>query len=383
MPPEADMAHEIKQLQILFLEDVPHDVKMVGRVLNESGLDINLLPVTTRDEFLEQLEHHAPDIILSDHGFPNFDGFSALSLARQKCPEVPFIFVTGGLGEEAKAEAFARGATDFVTKDRLCALVPALRRALELARERQRMQRQIAHLKSELDAANKELEGLSYSISHDLRAPLRHVNGFVALLRQSAADKLDDDSREYLQIIFESARDMARLIDALLSFSRTGRALLRRTPVPLGALVKSVLNDLRYDIEGRQVDWAIGALPTAEVDYALLRQVFFNLLSNALKYTRGRDPTRIEIGFSDTPQDWVVFIRDNGIGFDMRFADKLFGVFQRLHGAPEFEGIGVGLANVRRIIQRHGGKTWAEAESGCGATFYFSLPKSVEVAGRE
>jgi len=369
------MTHVTEQLRILFLEDVANDIEMVRRVLREGGLEVNLQPIATREEFVEQLEHQSPDVILSDHGFPNFDGFSALSLAKEKCPEVPFIFVTGGLGEEATTEALKSGATDFVLKDKLSTLVPAMHRALESARERQRMQQQIARLKSQLEAANKELEAFSYSISHDLRAPLRHLNGFMDLLRQSAADKLDDDSREYLHIISDSARQLSRLIDAVLSFSRIGRAALRKTPVPLAALVKSVLSDLRYDMEGRQVEWTIGALPTAEVDYALLRQVFFNLLSNALKYTRGRDPARIEIGFSDLPLEVVVFVRDNGVGFDMQFADKLFGVFQRLHAAPEFEGVGIGLANVRRIIYRHGGKTWAEAKPDCGATFYFSLPK--------
>ena len=372
------MANMTKQLRILFLEDVPNDVEMVRRALRESGWAVNMRAVATREEFVDQIEHHSPDIILSDHGFPNFDGFSALSLAKEKCPEVPFIFVTGGLGEEATRKALQSGATDFVLKDKLSALVPAMSRALDVAQERQRMQQQIARLKSELEAANKELEAFGYSISHDLRAPLRHVNGFLDLLRQSAADQLDADSREYLHIISDSAKQMSRLIEAVLSFSRIGRAPLRKTPVPLTALVKSVLNDLRYDIEGRQVEWSIALLPTVEVDYALLRQVFFNLLSNALKYTRGRDPARIEIGFSDASDDVVVFIRDNGIGFDMQFADKLFGVFQRLHSEPEFEGVGIGLANARRIIHRHRGRIWAEAKPGCGATFYFSLPKSPE-----
>ena len=241
------------------------------------------------------------------------------------------------------------------------------------------MQQQIARLKSELEAKNKELEAFSYSISHDLRAPLRHVDGFLDLLRQSATDKLDDASREYLHIISDSAKQMSRLIEALLSFSRIGRAAVRKTPVPLSALVKSVLSDLRYDIEGRPIEWITAVLPTVEMDYALSRQLFFNLLSNALKYTRRCHPARIEIGCSDTPEEVVVFIRDNGIGFDMRLADKLFGVFQRLHSEPEFEGVGIGLANARRIIQRHRGKIWAEAKPGGGATFYFSLPKSPEV----
>jgi light-regulated signal transduction histidine kinase (bacteriophytochrome) len=368
------MAQVNEQLRILFLEDVPNDIEMVRRALNESGLAVNFQPVTTREEFIAQLEQQSPDVILSDHGFPNFDGFSALSLAREKCPDVPFIFVTGAAEEEATTAALKSGATDFVLKEKLSALVPAMRRALVTAQERRRMQEQIARLKVELEAAKKELESFSYSISHDLRAPLRHVDGFVDLLQQSAGDKLDETNREYLRIISESAKHMARLLDALLSFSRVGRAPVRKTRLPLEPLVKSVLNDLRYDMEGRIIEWIIGPLPAVEGDLALLRQVLFNLLSNALKYTRHCDPARIQIGSRESPHEVVVFIRDNGIGFDMQFADKLFGVFQRLHGSPEFEGVGIGLANVRRIVQRHGGKTWAEANPGQGATFYFSLP---------
>lgn len=229
---------------------------------------------------------------------------------------------------------------------------------------------------ADLEAAVHELEAFSYSISHDLRAPLRHIDGFADLLRHSTGGKLDTASTEYLDIIVDSARQMSKLIDALLTFSRMSRVPLARSRVNLKRLAEAVIHDLRYEAEGRQVAWQVGQLPEVSGDSTLLRQVLVNLLSNALKYTRPRQAARIEITSKETAAEYIIQVRDNGIGFDMQFADKLFGVFQRLHSSNHFEGIGIGLANVRRIIQRHGGRTWAEAKPDQGATFYFTLPKN-------
>jgi light-regulated signal transduction histidine kinase (bacteriophytochrome) len=229
---------------------------------------------------------------------------------------------------------------------------------------------------AELEDANKELEAFSYSVSHDLRAPLRHIEGFVEILVSNKAGSLDDDSGQYLRTIAASAKQMGRLIDDLLTFSRTARAELRKTEISVADLVKTVIRDLGPDVENRQVQWIVKDLPKVEADPALLRQVMVNLISNALKYTRTRKQAKIEIGASASATEHVIFVRDDGVGFDMRYAHKLFGVFQRLHRTADFEGTGIGLANVRRIIHRHGGHTWAEGELDKGATFYFSLPKT-------
>lgn len=245
----------------------------------------------------------------------------------------------------------------------------------EIRRLNAELEQRVALRTAQLEAANNELEAFAYSVSHDLRAPLRHISGFVELLAGSAGGRLDERGARYLKTIADSARQMGRLIDDLLDFARMGRARMNTARVDLEELVGAARAELEPDTRGRNIVWKNGGLPEVEGDPAMLKQVFLNLLSNAVKYTRQRDPAVIELGTENAnTEEIIVFIRDNGAGFDMRYAHKLFGVFQRLHRADEFEGTGIGLANVRRIIARHGGRTWATGEPGKGATFYFSLP---------
>jgi PAS domain S-box-containing protein len=227
-----------------------------------------------------------------------------------------------------------------------------------------------------LEETNKELEAFSYSVSHDLRAPLRHIDGFVKMFTNSSGDKLDARGRRYLDIIADSAQKMGVLIDDLLVFSRMSRAELRHSKVSTDSLVHEAVDGLQTETNGRQIHWNIGTLPEVEADPAMLQQVWVNLISNAVKYTRPRNPAEIEIGSEESGNgEYTFFVHDNGVGFDMQYGHKLFGVFQRLHRADEFEGTGIGLANVSRIIHKHGGRVWAEAKPNAGATFYFSLPK--------
>jgi PAS domain S-box-containing protein len=229
---------------------------------------------------------------------------------------------------------------------------------------------------SELNALTQELEAFSYSVSHDLRAPLRHVTGFAAILDKSAGPALDDQGRRYLRTISEAATRMGRLIDDLLMFSRMGRAEMVLGRVDLAALVESVRREAAAEGNGRAIAWQVHPLPVVRADESTLRLVLVNLVSNAVKYTATRPAAEIEIGCTSTPDETVVFVRDNGVGFDMRYAHKLFGVFQRLHSTDDFEGTGIGLANVRRIVHRHGGRVWAEGAVDAGATFFFSLPNA-------
>ena len=228
---------------------------------------------------------------------------------------------------------------------------------------------------AQLEAANKELQGFTYSVSHDLRAPLRHIDGFLELLKKTAGNTLDKQSRHHMDTISSAAHKMGRLIDDLLLFARMGRHAVTLERVELGQLVHDVLNELEPDTAGRAIDWRIGDLPVVSGDEAMLRTILMDLISNALKFTRPRQAAQIEVGAQPGQgAEVVIFVRDNGVGFDMAYADKLFGMFQRLHREDEFEGTGIGLANVRRIIARHGGRTWAEGKKDEGATFFFSLP---------
>jgi PAS domain S-box-containing protein len=241
-----------------------------------------------------------------------------------------------------------------------------------------RLNQELKERAADLESANKELESFAYSVSHDLRAPLRHVVGFSELLQARASSSLDEKSRHYVQTICSSARRMGDLVDDLLAFSRIGRAEARYGPVDLAQLAREVVAELRQDTKGREIVWRIGALPVCHGDRSMLRLVIVNLLSNAVKFTRMRQPAQIEIGCTERPQDVEIFVRDNGAGFDMRYVGKLFGVFQRLHPIEQFEGTGIGLATIQRIISRHGGTVRAEGAPDRGATFYFSLPRTTD-----
>jgi light-regulated signal transduction histidine kinase (bacteriophytochrome) len=229
---------------------------------------------------------------------------------------------------------------------------------------------------AQLEAANKELEAFTYSVSHDLRAPLRHISGFSKLLIEEYGSALPGDAQHHLERIQEGTRRMGQLVDDLLNLGRIGRHEVQLQVTGLNSIVKEVVDDLKEECKGRKVEWQIGTLPFAECDPGLMRQVLQNLLSNAVKFSRLRSKAVIEIGQKDEDGTLAVYVRDNGVGFNMKYSGKLFGVFQRLHRQEDFEGTGVGLATVQRIVQKHGGRIWAEAELDKGATFYFTLGSS-------
>lgn len=228
---------------------------------------------------------------------------------------------------------------------------------------------------AQLEASNQELESFSYSVSHDLRAPLRHISGFVGLLGMEPSVSQDEKTMGFLNRISSAASQMGTLVDDLLSFSRMGRSAMSLMNVNLNKVILEAHEEVLKPVTNRAIEWRIGELPEVKADYAMLRQVLVNLLSNAVKYTGPRSPAVIEIGVIPHETEHVIFIRDNGVGFDMKYSHKLFGVFQRMHLAEQFEGTGIGLANVQRIIHRHHGRVWAEAAVNQGATFYFALPK--------
>jgi two-component system sensor histidine kinase/response regulator len=326
-------------------------------------------------------------VILLDVNMPVMDGFETATLARgrERSQGTPIIFLTADEGEAGLIRGYTLGAVDFIR-------VPVVREVLrakvavfvELFRARRQLERQAAEMLSlnrrlangvdELTAVNQELEAFSYSVSHDLRAPVRHISGFVDLLRERAGPALDEKSGRYLDTISQAAARMGQLIDDLLEFSRMARAEMLQRRVELTPLVAEVARQLAEQEPGRQVEWVIAPLPAVTGDAALLRLVLENLMGNALKYTRPRPEARIEVGGRPAGGQLELWVRDNGVGFDMQYADRLFGVFQRLHRAEEFEGTGIGLATVQRIVRRHGGRVWTQAEVDAGATFFFTLP---------
>ena len=243
--------------------------------------------------------------------------------------------------------------------------------------QRRALNEELEKRSGELEAINKELEAFAYSVSHDLRAPIRHIAGFTELLQKNAASVLDERSQRHATMILESAKRMGNLIDDLLAFSRIGRAEAHKTMVSLQQLVQEAQSEVAQETDGRNINWKVGKLPACYGDRSMLRLALINLIANAVKFTRTRPQAEIEIASTNhNPDQIVVSIKDNGVGFDMKYVNKLFGVFQRLHAPEAFEGTGIGLATVQRIVHRHGGRVWAEGLVDGGATFYFSLSKS-------
>ncbi|HEY7511502.1 MAG TPA: ATP-binding protein [Vicinamibacteria bacterium] len=366
---------EREPVDVLLVDDREDKLLAAEAVL--APLGERLVRATSGEQALRHLLQAEVAVALLDVHMPGMDGFELARLlrGRERSGHTPIIFVTADEDEATLARAYALGAVDVVRAP----VVPEVLRAkvavfVELFRTRRQLEKEAARVR----ALNEELEAFTYSVSHDLRAPVRHVSGFVDLLRRRADAAYDDTTRRHLDTIARSAAHMGQLIDDLLGFARMGRTELMRTRVSLGRLVRELVAELRATGD---VEWQVQDLPEVAADPSLLRVVLANLLGNALKYTRTRERPRIEVGARPADgAEVVVFVRDNGVGFDMQYADKLFGVFQRLHPAEDFEGTGIGLATVRRIVHRHGGRTWAEGEVDRGATFYFSLPEAKEGA---
>jgi signal transduction histidine kinase len=406
--------------KILVAEDSPTQAERLRYLLEQHGYEVRVAP--NGRKALELARESPPTMIISDVVMPEMDGYTLCREVKNdvtlgdvavilvttlsdaydvirglECRadnfiikpfdagyllgRVQYVLVNREMRRTQEAgmgvEIFFNGNRHFITADRLQILNlllstydAAVQRNRELVRSREELQ----SVNAKLAASNKELESFSYAVSHDLRAPLRHIDGYVHMLAEDDETSFSAEAKRYLGVISEAARQMERLIEDLLLFSRNARTEMHEAPVDLTRLLHEVVQGLEMQTRERHIVWKIPPLPEVIGDRSMLRQVFANLIGNAVKYTAPRNPAHIELGH-DRGEDGriVVYVRDDGVGFDMKYADKLFGVFQRLHSAAEFEGTGIGLANVHRIVARHGGRIWAEAAPDQGATFYFTL----------
>lgn len=393
-------------MNVLGKSDTPHGVgdaaskkRLVLLIEDERTQRVILRTALERDGFeveeaedglkgLQAFDRVQPDIVLLDVQMPVMDGFAACVALRQRPggDRVPILMLTILDDNESIDRAYEAGATDFITKpiawtilgNRLRYMLRASDAFQNLARNEAELARRVAERTAELEtanakleAANRELEAFTYSVSHDLRTPLRAINGFAALLSAKEMAVLSPAGQDLLGRVVANAAKMEQLISDMLEFSRVTRATLTDTDVDLHGLAKQIAEELRDVNPAAEVE--IGPLPVVRGDRAMLRQVLANLMGNALKYSAKTAKPRIEIGATSSAGETVYFVRDNGVGFDMRYADKMFKLFRRLHPAAEFPGTGVGLVIVKRIIERHGGKVWAKSTLGQGANFYFTL----------
>ncbi len=383
-------------VNILLVDDEPRNLIALESILQAENYQ--LVKAENADEALKALVSAEFAAIVLDVRMPGTSGLELAQMIKQrkKTQNIPIIFLTAYYREDEHVmQGYHVGAVDYLSKpcnpailrSKVAVFVDLYRKSLALEaeiHERREAERRIRELNdqlarrvNELAAVNTELEAFSYSVSHDLRAPLRQVAGFAGRLKKGGNDEVDQNAaREYLPLIQHAVIRMGRLIDDLLEFSRVGRTELRYESVNLATLLEQALQAMQSDLQGREIHWQVDRLPEVRGDPAMLRQVLTHLLDNAVKFTRPHDPAEIHVGCTERPEEYVVFVRDNGVGFDPGYAQKLFGVFQRLHSIAEFEGTGIGLASVRRIIERHGGRAWADGTLNRGATFSFSLPRT-------
>jgi len=364
-----------KDLAILILEDVATDAELLKDELSEAGISFHERCVATKASFLKALDDFRPDLILSDYSLPSFNGLSALKIAREKCPEVPFIFVSGALGEELAIELLKQGATDYVLKDGLARLPEAVRRALQEQRElrlRRQAEEDLARKVDELARSNAELEQFAYIASHDLQEPLRMVAAYTQLLGERYRGRLDENADKYIGYACEGALRMQTLVRDLLAFSRVGRDGAACGRVDCDAAMEVALLGLGSAMQESGAVVTHAVLPVVWADRSQVTQIFQNLIGNAIKF-HGKEPPAISVQAEKAGEQWLFSVSDNGIGIAPEYAENIFVVFQRLHTRAKYAGNGIGLAICKKIIERGGGKIWVEPRADHGSVFKFTV----------
>jgi two-component system sensor histidine kinase/response regulator len=365
--------------KILIVDDRPENLVALRTVMQD--LEIELVEATSGNEALKATLKHDFALALLDIQMPEMDGYELAGILREeeKTANMPFIFISAVYTDNLNVfKGYEKGAFSFITKpfqpeiliNKVKFFIDKHQQEITLIK----LNEDLKDKNEELEVMNKDLESFSYSISHDLRAPLRSINGFSEVLKQEYEPQLDEHGRHLLKRIIENGLKMNNLIDSMLDLSRLGRKEVMKTEVDMNELVEKVLAEFKAETINKKISWNVTPLRSAMGDAGLLYQVYMNLISNAIKYSSFKDIPQIEIGCESNDIETTYYVKDNGAGFNAQYKDKLFGVFQRLHGTHEFDGIGIGLAIVKRIVTRHGGRVWADGEVNNGASFYFSLP---------
>ena len=361
--------------RLLIVDDETAQMQALCDTLEEQGYQV--LGRSNGEDALATLRQQPFDLLLCDLMMPGMNGITLLRAALATDPTLVGIIMTGEGTISTAVEAMQSGALDYILKPfKLSAILPVLSRSLAMRRLRQQnaaLEQRVREHANELETINRELEAFTRSASHDLRAPLNVVLGFSSLLLDELGPHVPPEQRAWLSHVERSARRMSQLIDALMRLSYVGRQALHTEVVEMAALVRAVIAELRHEQPHHRVTLRIGELPETIADASLLKQLFVNLLSNAFKFTRQTEQATVEIGCELRDGERVFYVRDNGSGFDMARAARLFDAFQRFHRADQYEGSGIGLSIVQRIVQRHGGRIWAQASPGQGASFFFTL----------
>lgn len=364
--------------KILIVDDRPENLVTLRRVLGD--LDIELIEATNGNDALRATLYHDFALALLDIQMPEMDGYELASILREeeKTATLPFVFISAVYTDNLNVfKGYEKGAFSFITKPfQPEILINKVKFFIEKHQQEVALYQLNEDLKrknEDLERMNQELEAFSYSVSHDLRSPLRSINGYASILKEEFEENLEEDAQRFLNKIIRSALKMSDLIDSLLNLSRLGRKKTVTRKINMAALVQKVVKEFEKIEKRENLEIVVKELPDTKGDQELIKQVFVNLISNAVKYSSKKENPLIEIGAMENDEDIVYYVKDNGAGFNMEYQGKLFGVFQRLHGAQEFEGIGIGLAIVKRIVNRHGGHIWAEGKVDEGATFYFTL----------
>jgi len=383
-------------MTLLLIDDKAANIFALEQLLEKQ--DRVFLKAANGKEGLKIALNQDVDLIILDVQMPEMDGFEVAKILKsnKRTTDIPIIFASAEKkGRNAVIQGFDEGAVDYLakpldpelTKAKVSVLLKIQWQKRELIEKNISLEKADAKIKQlnsdlkknleQLELANKELESFSYSVSHDLRAPIRSLIGYSKILEEELARKVSDEAKQALTFIQENSGKMNKMIDDLLEFSKLGKKEIRKSEINMSALVQKVVADM-YNLLPHHAHIAVHEVLPATADYALLTHVWVNLISNAIKYSSKNTSSKVELGSHREENEMIYYVKDNGAGFDMKYSSKLFGVFQRLHKASEFEGTGVGLAIVQRIVSRHGGRIWAEAKVNEGATFYFSLPHNTQ-----